>query len=77
MYEFCYPACNSKYIGKTDRNFGTCVQEHSGSDKKSPANSHLLECPRDCIFVLQSQFYVETLDCNALKMYCKVQSRKH
>ena len=25
VYEFCCPVCNSKYIGKTDRNFGTCV----------------------------------------------------
>ena len=36
VYEFCCPACNIKYIGKTDRNFGTRVQEHSGLDKKSP-----------------------------------------
>ena len=33
VYEFCCPACNSKCIGKTDRNFGTRVQEHSGSEK--------------------------------------------
>ena len=32
---------NSKYIGKTER---TRVQEHSGSDKKSPVYNHLLEC---------------------------------
>ena len=44
VYEFCCPACNSKYIGKTDRNFATHVQEHSGSDKKSPVYNHLLEC---------------------------------
>ena len=35
MYEFCYQACNNKCIGNTDQNFGTRVQEHSGSDKKS------------------------------------------
>ena len=35
VYEFCCPACNSKYIGKTDQNFGTRVQEHSDSGKKS------------------------------------------
>ena len=44
VYEFCCPACNSKYIGKTGRNIGTHVQEHSGSDKKSPVYNHLLEC---------------------------------
>ena len=43
-YEFCCPACNKKYIGKTDQNFGTHVQEHSCSDKKSPVYNHLLEC---------------------------------
>lgn len=35
MYEFCCQACNNKCIGNTDQNFGTRVQEHSGSDKKS------------------------------------------
>ena len=39
VYEFC-----SKYIGKTDQNFGTCLQEHSGSEKKSLVSNHLLEC---------------------------------
>ena len=42
--EFCCPACNSKYTGKTDQNFLTCVQEHSGLDKKSPVYNHLLKC---------------------------------
>ena len=44
MYEFCCPACNSKYIGKTDWNFGTRVQEHGGLDKTSLVYNHLLEC---------------------------------
>ena len=44
VYEFYCPACNSKYIGKTDQNFGTRVQELSGSEKKSPLYNHLLEC---------------------------------
>ena len=44
VYEFCCPACNSKYIGKADRNICTCVQEHSGLDKKSLVYNHLLEC---------------------------------
>ena len=44
VYEFCCPACNNKYIGKIDRNFGTRVQEHSGLGKKSLVYSHLLEC---------------------------------
>ena len=35
VYEFCCPACNSKYIGKKDQNFGTRVQERSGSDNQS------------------------------------------
>ena len=38
MYEFCYPAY------KTDQNFDTRVEEHSGSDKKWPVYNHLLEC---------------------------------
>ena len=44
VYEFCWPACNIIYIGKTDRNFGTRVQKHSGLDKKSPVYNHLFEC---------------------------------
>ena len=43
MYEFCCPAYKSKNIRKTNRNIGTCAQEHSGSDKKLPVNNHLLE----------------------------------
>ena len=39
VYEFCCPACNSKYTGKTD---GKKVQTKS-SDKKSLAYNHLLE----------------------------------
>ena len=33
-----------KNILKNDRNFGTRVQEHSGSDEKSPVYNHLLQC---------------------------------
>ena len=44
VYEFCCPACNIKYIEKTDQNFGTRVQEHSGLDKTSPVYNHLFEC---------------------------------
>ena len=44
VYEFCCPACNIKYIGKTDRNFVARVQEQSGLDKKSPVYNHLFEC---------------------------------
>ena len=44
VYEFCCPACNSKYIGKADQNFDTRVQERSGSDEKSLVYNHLLEC---------------------------------
>ena len=42
--EFRCPACNNTYIGKTDWNFDTRVQEHSNSDKTSPVYNHLLEC---------------------------------
>ena len=45
-YQCCCPACNSKYIGKTDQNFDTRVQKHSGLDKKSLVYNHLLECER-------------------------------
>ena len=44
VYELCCPACNNKYIGKTDRDFSTLIQKHSGSDKKSPVYNYLLEC---------------------------------
>ena len=44
VYEFCYPACNKKYIWKTDRKLGSCVQEHSSFDRKSPLYNHFLEC---------------------------------
>ena len=41
VYEFCCPTYYNKYI---DLNIGTRVQEHSGSDKKSPVYNHLIEC---------------------------------
>ena len=44
VYEFCYPACNKKYIWKTDRKLGSRVQEHSSFDRKSPLYNHFLEC---------------------------------
>ena len=44
VYEFCCPAWNTKYTGKTDRNFSTHIQEHIGSDKTLPVYNHLLEC---------------------------------
>ena len=43
-YEFCCPACKSKYIKKTDPNCDARVQERSGLDKKSQVYNHLLEC---------------------------------
>ena len=46
VHEFCCPACIRKYIGKTDRNFCTRVQEHSVLNKKSPIYNHSLECER-------------------------------
>ena len=44
VYIFYCTVCNSKYIGKTNRNFSTCVQQYSGSDKKSLVYNQLLEC---------------------------------
>ena len=44
VYEFCCPACNASYIGKTDRNLGTRTKEHCGLDKSSPIFNHLAEC---------------------------------
>ena len=44
VYEFCCPACNAGYIGKTDRNLGTRIKEHCGLDKNSPIFNHLAEC---------------------------------
>ena len=55
VYEFCCPACNNRYVGKTGRNLGTRVQEHSGSDKKSLFYNYLLECEHfDLVVNLQS-----------------------
>ena len=44
VYEFCCPACNASYIGKTDRNLGTRIKEHCGLHKSSPIFNHLAEC---------------------------------
>ena len=44
VYEFCCPACNIGYIGKTDRNLGTWIKEHCGLDKNSAIFNHLAEC---------------------------------
>ena len=46
IYEFCCPGCHSKYIGKTDRNFGTRLDEHGSinNDQTSAISSHLLSC---------------------------------
>ena len=44
VYEFCCPACNAGYIGKTNRNLGTQTKEHCGLDKNSPIFNHLAEC---------------------------------
>ena len=46
IYEFCCPGCHSKYIGKTDRNFGTRVDEHGSinNEQNSAVSNHLLLC---------------------------------
>ena len=44
VYEFCCPARNASYIGKTDRNLGTRINEHCGLDKNSPIFNHVAEC---------------------------------
>ena len=35
VYEFCCPACNNKYIGKTDQNCGTRFDKYGDLEKKS------------------------------------------
>ena len=44
VWEFCFPACNADYIGKTDQNLGTWIKEHCGLDKNLPIFDHLAEC---------------------------------
>ena len=44
VYTFCCPACNNKYIGKTDQNICTLVQDHNGSDKISMVYNHMSGC---------------------------------
>ena len=44
VYEFCCPACNAGYIGKTDWNLGTQTKEHCGLDENSPIFNQLAEC---------------------------------
>ena len=44
LYEFCYPACNAGYFGKTDRNLGTRIKKNCGLDKNSPIFNHLSKC---------------------------------
>ena len=42
--EFCCPACNAGYIGKTDQNLGTWMKEQRGLGKNSAIFNHLVEC---------------------------------
>ena len=44
VYEFCCPACDAGYIGKTDQNLGTQIKQHCGLDKNSSIFIHLAEC---------------------------------
>ena len=44
IYEFCCPACNAGYIGKTGRNLGIQIKEHCGFNKNSPIFNSLAEC---------------------------------
>ena len=59
VYNFICPECSSSYIGKTDRNLITRLEEHSkppssssqyfkgdDSSNKSAVNFHLRTCPQ-------------------------------
>ena len=52
-YEFFCPACNNAYIGKSDLNFDTCVQEQINSGKESPVYNHLLQFEHFSYVVIQ------------------------
>ena len=44
VYEITCPACNSKYIGKTERTLQERTYEHAWKDKTSTIYNHLDEC---------------------------------
>ena len=45
VYKFDCPGCGKSYVGKTDRNFLTRLNEHGmKQDQNSAILSHLLEC---------------------------------
>ena len=43
IYELTCPGCDGKYVGKTDRNLDTRLEEH-GSRLDQPMNIHLRNC---------------------------------
>ena len=43
VHQFCFPGCNSKYIGKTERNLCVRLEEH-GTDNGSPVFNHISDC---------------------------------
>ena len=43
VHEFCSPAYNASYIGKTDRNLGTWIKDHCWLDKDSLIFNHPAE----------------------------------
>ena len=38
VYQFCCPACNSKYIGRTERNLCARLEEHASNNGSSVFN---------------------------------------
>ena len=43
VYQFCCPGCNSKYIGKTERNLCVRLEEHTTNNGSSVSN-HISDC---------------------------------
>ena len=43
VYQFCCPGCNSKYIGKTERNLFVRLKKYATNNGSSVFN-HILDC---------------------------------
>ena len=67
IYEFTCPCCSASYIGKTDRNFDTRVNEHGTHSKgqDTVVYQHLQECT-------EFRYYVTLLNMPALNDRSKI-----
>ena len=65
VYEFTCPGCNSKYIGKTERNLGERCQEH-GTRKESAIFLHIKDCDHFNFIYNMMIFDVMDFDTNAI-----------